>query len=152
MNTNRPECMAATRAFLQHMDTITSNTVPWIENPEGTLDMDQQLNSIDCGPGTCLLIEAIVQGISLSSLSRATITQGRQHIALCLLNQQILPFRDMLVTTVTSTTPDLLRTHRTNTSLSQDWTPSSPSAFHPPARHLTHELTYFTDTQLFSSP
>jgi hypothetical protein len=126
MNTNRTECMSATRAFLQHMDTITSNTVPWIENPEGTLDMDQQLNDKDCGPGTCLIIDAIAQGLSLSSLSRAAINQGRQHIAMCLLNQRILPLRDMLVTTVTSTTSDLLSTQRPHTSLNPDGTPTTP--------------------------
>ena len=122
MNTNRSECMSATREFLQYTDSLTSNTEPWTEYLEGTQDMEQQLNGIDCGPGTCLLIEAIIQDIPLSSLSRATITQGRQHIAACLLTQQIVGFQSMLVTTATSTTSTSPLPYHTPILHASDWT------------------------------
>ena len=147
MNTNRSECMSATREFLQYMDSLTSNTDPWTEHLEGTQDMERQLNDYDCGPGTCLLIEAIIQGIPLSSLSRATITQGRQHIAACLLAQQIVSFQSMLVTTAISTTPDSPPSNPTHTSHVSEWTltalptelislPTTPSiSLHSQPRH-----------------
>ena len=65
------------------------------------------------------------QGIPLSSLSRATITQGRQHIAACLLTQQTVSIQSMLVTTAISTTPESPPSNHTYTSHVSEWTPTA---------------------------